>query len=68
MVCGFLPVRLAFPVIAAVLCGPDVVVSDSVYLESLLDYISSYDASLICKALKEETFTSSFTSINSGNP
>ena len=37
MVCDFLPVCLAFPVVAAILCGPD----DAVYLESLIDYISA---------------------------
>ena len=45
MVCGFLPVCLAFPVIAAILHGPNVVLSDD---------ISTHDASSICEALREK--------------
>ena len=54
MVCGFLPVRLAFPVIAAILYGPNVVLSDDVYLESLLDYISTHDAASVREALRKK--------------
>ena len=63
MVCSFLPVRLAFPVIAAILCGPNVELSNDVYLESLLDFMSTHDSSLIREALKEEKFSSSLTCI-----
>ena len=52
MVCGFLPVCLAFPVIAAILHGPNVVLSDD---------ISTHDASSIREALREKTFKSSLT-------
>ena len=37
--------------------------SDAVYLESLLDYISTCDVSLICDALKKNTYTSYLASI-----
>jgi len=30
MVCGYLPIRIAFPVIAAVLCGPNVEITDDI--------------------------------------
>ena len=63
IVCDFLPVRLAFLVIAAILHGPNVVLSDDVYLESLLDYISTHDISSIREALREKAFTSSLTVI-----
>ena len=63
IVCDFLPVHLAFLVIAAILHGPNMVLSDDVYLESLLDYISTHDISSIREALREKAFTSSLTVI-----
>ena len=43
MVCGFVPIRLAFPIIAYVLCGTEVNISDKVMLESLVEYVPTYD-------------------------
>jgi len=63
MVCGYLPVHIAFPVIAAILCGPDTAISDTIYCESLIDYISTYDSSLLREAVQEKTFTSSMAAI-----
>ena len=38
---GFVVFCLAFPIVTATLLGLDVVISDVVYLESLVDYIST---------------------------
>lgn len=51
LVCGFLPIRLAFPVIASALKGPYIKISDAIMLESFFDYISMYESSLLKKAL-----------------
>ena len=36
MVCGYLPVRIAFPVLAAALCGPAVNIPDMIVIESFI--------------------------------
>ena len=46
---GFLPLRLAFPVVAAVLFGPSVEVPDAIIMD---DYISSYEGGILKEALK----------------
>jgi len=44
MVSGFMPAVLAFPVISYVLCGPQmIIISDSIILESLVDYVPATD-------------------------
>ena len=48
--CNFLPVRLAFPIIASVLYGPDVNISDNILLESLIDFVSVDDGHVLRKA------------------
>ena len=58
MASGYLPVRMAFPIMAAVLKGPNTTVSDGIYLESLVDYISTHDSSTLREALQEKKFTS----------
>ena len=52
--CGFLPMRIVFPVLAAVLLGPSTKISDKVVVESFLDSLVSYDA---------EVFKEAFTSL-----
>ena len=47
MVCGFLPVRVAFPVIASVLLGTDVKIPDIVLMESFVDFLASYESSIL---------------------
>ena len=37
---GFLPLRLAFPVVAAVLFGPSVEVPDAIIMDSFVAYIT----------------------------
>mgnify|MGYP003461418041 FL=1 len=51
MVCGFLPIRVAFPVLAAVFFGPEVEVPDSIILDSFIDYLATYESSFISQAL-----------------
>ena len=50
--CGFLPIRLAFPVIAAIVHGPMVNVPDHILVKSFAAYLSSYESSVICEALQ----------------
>lgn len=42
LVCGYLPICLGFPVIAAALKGPNVHIPDAIIIESFLAYISTY--------------------------
>ena len=46
-VCNFLPVRLAFPIIASVFHGTDIHIPDKVLLESLIDFVSVHDGSVL---------------------
>ena len=51
MVCGFLPIRIAFPTITAVLCGPEVPIMDNVLLECFIDFITEHESSIIREAI-----------------
>lgn len=53
MVCAFLPIRVAFPVLATIVFGPDVALTDDVILDSFIDYLATYESSLISEALRE---------------
>ena len=46
MVCGYLPVRIAFPVLAATLCGPSVKTPDAILLDFFTDYLTTDKRSL----------------------
>ena len=52
---GFLPVRIAFPVLVACLKGPDTTIKDNILLDSFMDYVSSYEESVLRKALNSNT-------------
>jgi hypothetical protein len=52
MSCGFLPVKIAFLVLAALFCGMDVAIPDAIVMESFIDYISSYDRDTIKEAMQ----------------
>ena len=52
MTSGFMPVKLAFPVVAYVLCGPEMIIRDSIFLESLVDYVPTSDCNILKKAFK----------------
>ncbi len=43
MVSGFLPVRIAFPVLAAILLGTDVNMPDNILLETFVDFLSVHE-------------------------
>lgn len=63
MVCGFLPVKIAFPVIAAVLLGPENLnVSDTILLESFVDFISAHEGTMLREAVVAKSLTPSMTS------
>ena len=59
--CGFLPVRIAFPVLAAIFHGPNVKKSLILY-ESFVDYLSCHESSLIHEAIKHGEKGTSFSS------
>lgn len=62
--CGFLPVRIVFPVIAGVLLSPDVKIPDEILLVTFMDYISVHERSIFQEALEVASkSSSSFTSI-----
>ena len=60
MVCGYLPIRIAFPVIAAILLGPETKINDTILLDSLIDYVSSYEASILREAVSKTNFSAPF--------
>lgn len=51
--CGFLPVHISFPVIAAVLLGPGVQISDTILCKSFITYLSCHDACILKNAFGE---------------
>ena len=55
MVCGYLPIRIAFPVIAAILLGPELRLM-RILLNSLIDYFSSYEASILWEVVTKAEF------------
>ena len=50
LVTGMLPVRIAFPCLAAVVLGPMVSIPDSTFIASLADYVSPYECSILKRA------------------
>ena len=50
LVTGMLPVRIAFPCLAAVVLGPMVTIPDSTFIASLADYVSPYEGSILKRA------------------
>jgi hypothetical protein len=55
--CGFLPTRIAFPVLACALLGPSVSLSTDIYVQSFSDYLSTVDYNTISHALKVDIFS-----------
>ncbi len=60
MVCGYLPVKIAFPIIATLFCGMDVQIPNAILVESFIDYIGTHEKSIIqeCVLFKGSSFTS----------
>lgn len=52
LVCGCLPVRVAFPTLIAMIKGPGVVVSDQIIINTFPDSLSIYEAGVINQALR----------------
>ena len=68
MSCGFIPNRLAFPVLAFVLLGCSVEIPSSIIIDSFIDYVSTYESSVFRDALnasKEGAATFSPELVNS---
>ena len=51
MVCGYLPVRIAFPVLVAALCSPAVHIPDMIIIESFIDYLTTHESSILRYAI-----------------
>ena len=47
LVSNFLPLRIAFPTLAAVLLGPTVLIPDSILVDTFADYLSTYESAFI---------------------
>lgn len=62
MVCGYLPIRIAFPILAAILLGPEININDTILLNSLIDYVSSYEASILRESVSKTEFSEPFQS------
>ena len=54
---GFLPVRIAFLVIAYALKSIATYIPDSIIIESFLDFLSAYEADVLKQALSQEQFS-----------
>ena len=54
---GCLPIRIAFPMLLACLKGPDATIKDNILLDSFMDYVSSYEESILRKTLNSHTIT-----------
>lgn len=57
LVSGFLPVRIAFPVLAGVLLGLDVTISDAILLESFVDFVGAHESLILREALITRRFS-----------
>ena len=47
LVSNFLPLRIVFPTLAAVLLGPTVLIPDSILVDTFADYLSTYESAFI---------------------
>lgn len=47
LACSFLPIRLAIPIVAAVLLSPSVQLPDTIVMDSFVDYVSSYGSGIL---------------------
>lgn len=57
MVCGYLPVRVAFPVLAAALCGPSVHIPDAIIIESFIDHLTTHESSVLRNLIEQKSFS-----------
>lgn len=54
--CGFIPVRLGFPTILAIVHGTSVTIPDSILMSSFQDCLSSHDKGIVEQALNMAVF------------
>ena len=52
LVCGHLPLHIAFPIIASSLLGPHVTIPDDIILELFVDYLVQYEGQTLKKAFQ----------------
>ena len=59
LACGFLPVRVAFPVLASILMGPTIEIQPKILIQTFAESLCLYEASVVKQALAEdgETFS-----------
>lgn len=55
--CGFIPTRIAYPVLASVLLGPPVNITPEIFVQSFSDFLSVIDRTLISNALELNEFS-----------
>lgn len=48
---SFLPIRLVFPMIAAVLLSPSVQVPDAIIMDFFVDYVGLYESGILKEAI-----------------
>ncbi len=64
----FLPIRVAFPVIASVLYGPSSrIIPDHINVESFIDYIGLHESSILTKAITVSEAGKDFSQDLKGN-
>lgn len=54
--CGYLPTRIAYPVLAYVILGTSVSISEDIFVKSLSDFLSTVDQKVIADALEAKKF------------
>lgn len=57
LVSGYIPVDIAFPVLACILKGPLMDIPDRFVLDSFMDYLSTYEADTVRLALNKSEFS-----------
>ena len=58
---GILPIRIAFPTLASILLGPNIVVPDEILVNTFSGYITSYESSVLNQAMHYSgTFSENF--------
>ena len=58
LVSGYLPVRVAFPSLAAILVGPTTEIPDPILVKTFAESLCCYEAATIKEALQAENFSS----------
>lgn len=58
---GFLPIRLAFPVMCSILLSPLCHVPDQMIMDSFIEFISTYEGAILRNALGQEKYDSDLT-------